>query len=107
MENQFAKQRIIKDVKIDDLKIQITGYVKDLSNNDNFILDDKTGEIKITFKEAEFNIHNDDLVNVIGTLSIDMEGLKTIEAEIIQDMTNLNFNYYQKLYELKLELEKE
>ena len=36
-----------------------------------------------------------------------MEGQKIVEADIIQDMTNLNFNYYQKLYELKLELEKE
>ncbi len=107
MENQFAKQRIIKDIKNDDLGIQITGYVKDIVNYNSFILDDKTGEIKINFKESEFDINNDDLVNVIGTLTINMEGGKTIEADIIQDMTNLNFKYYQKLYELKLELEKE
>jgi len=107
MENQFAKQRIIKDIKNDDLKIQITGYVKDLVKNDHFTLDDKTGEIKINFKESEFEFKDDDLVNVIGTLTINMEGQKMIEADIIQDMTNLNFKYYQKLYELKLELEKE
>jgi uncharacterized protein YdeI (BOF family) len=107
MEIQFAKQRIIKDIRNDDLRIQITGYVKELAKNDNFILNDKTGEIKINFKESEFDINNDDLVNVIGTLTINMEGGKTIEADIIQDMTNLNFKYYQKLYELKLELEKE
>ena len=107
MENQFAKQRIIKDIKNDDLRIQITGYVKELVTNDYFILDDKTGEIKINFIESEFEINNDVLVNVIGTLTINIEGQKIVEADIIQDMTNLNFNYYQKLYELKLELEKE
>jgi len=107
MEDQFAKQRIIKDIKNDDLRIQITGYVKELVKNDYFILDDKTGEIKINFIESEFEINNDDLVNVIGTLTINIEGQKIVEADIIQDMTNLNFNYYQKLYELKLELEKE
>ncbi len=107
MENQFAKQRIIKDIKNDDLRIQITGYVKELVKNDYFILDDKAGEIKINFKESDFDFKNDDLVNVIGTLTINMEGQKMVEADIIQDMTNLNFKYYQKLYELKLELEKE
>ncbi len=107
MENQFAIQRIIKDIRNDDLRIQITGYVKELVKNDYFILDDKTGEIKINFKESEFDFKNDDLVNVIGTLTINVEGRKLIEADIIQDMTNLNFKYYQKLYELKLELEKE
>ena len=107
MENQFAKQRIIKDIKNDDLRIQITGYVKELVKNDYFILDDKAGEIKINYKESDFDFKNDDLVNVIGTLTINMEGQKMVEADIIQDMTNLNFKYYQKLYELKLELEKE
>ena len=107
MENQFAKQRIIKDIRNDDLRIQITGYVKELVKNDYFILDDKTGEIKINFKESDFDFKNDDLVNVIGTLNINMEGQKMVEADIIQDMTKLNFKYYQKLYELKLEHEKE
>ena len=80
-----------------------------VSNYVYFILDDKTGIIKINFKESEsdFDFKNDDLVNVIGTLTINMEGQKMVEADIIQDMTNLNFKYYQKLYELKLELEKE
>ena len=107
MENQFAKQRIINDIKNDDLRIQITGYIKNLVNNDHFTLDDKTGEIQINFKESDFELKNNDLVNVIGTLTINMDGQKTIEADIIQDMNNLNFGYYQKLYELKLELEKE
>jgi hypothetical protein len=33
-----------------------------------------------------------------------MEGEKEVTAEIIQDKKNLNFEYYQKLYEIKKEL---
>jgi len=33
-----------------------------------------------------------------------MAGEKEIEAEIIQDKKNLNFDYYLKLYEIKKEL---
>jgi len=107
LENQYAKQRIVRDVKNEDLRIQITGYVKNVIENDQFILDDKTGEISVDIKEFDFNSKNDDLVNVIGDLIISTDGKKMIQADIIQDMNKLNFNYYQKLYEIKLELEEE
>jgi uncharacterized protein YdeI (BOF family) len=107
MENLYAKQRIIRDIENEDLRIQITGYVEGLVKNDHFVLDDKTGEIKVNIKEYNFNFKNNDLVNVIGDLDIKMGGEKMIQADIIQDMNKLNFKYYQKLYELKLELEKE
>ena len=59
----------------------------------------KTGEIKVNLKDVNFN--KDDLINIIGFLNINFDGEKEMEAEIIQDMTNLNFNYYQKIYEIK------
>ena len=62
---------------------------------------DKTGEIKVNLKEAEFAFNKDDLINIIGFLNITLDGEKEVEAEIIQDMTNLNFDYYQKIYEIK------
>ena len=34
-----------------------------------------------------------------------MDGAKSIQAQIIQDMDNLNFEYYLKLYEIKKEIE--
>ena len=104
MESQFAKQRTIKDVKNDDVKIQITGYVNNLVENDNFTLNDKTGEIAVNIKEITFDFEEEDLVNVIGELLITMSGEKSIQAQFIQDMRNLNFSYYQKLYELKKEI---
>ncbi len=101
MSKQSAKQRTIKDIRNDDVRIQVTGYIKDPIEEENVILNDKTGQINVNIKSIDFNYRVNDLINVIGELVISMDGGKTIMAEIIQDMNNLNFEYYQKLYELK------
>ncbi|TXT63801.1 MAG: OB fold protein [Promethearchaeota archaeon] len=104
MENQFAKQRIINDIQSEDLKIQVTGYVKEVKNNDYIILDDKSGQIKVALNDLEIPFGEKDLINVIGELQIKTSGEKVIMAQIIQDMNTLNFKYYRKLYDLKKEL---
>ncbi|TFG08350.1 MAG: hypothetical protein EU539_02645 [Promethearchaeota archaeon] len=106
MEKEFARQRIVKDIENDDTKIQITGYVRDIDEN-SFILDDESGEIKVNLKikEDEKKFKNGDLVNVIGNIVLKSSGEKTLDAQIIQDMNKLNFKYYKKLYELKKELD--
>lgn len=104
MESQFAIQRTIKDIKNDDVKIQITGYIKNLVGNDNFTLNDKTGEIEVKLQDVDFDFEEEDLVNVIGELIIATSGEKSIQAQFVQDMRNLNFSYYQKLYEVKNEI---
>ena len=106
MKSQYAVQRIVKDVKNEDERVQITGYINKIANEDFFILDDKSGEIKVNIKEIDFNYKEKDLVNVIGDLVISTNGEKSIAVDIIQDMNNLNFNYYRKLYDLKKDLEK-
>ena len=98
---QSARQRIIKDIKSDDERIQVTGYVKELKGNELFILDDESGEISVNIQNVDFTFEENDLVNVIGDLSIDMDGEKSLVAEFIQDMKELNFEYYKTLYELK------
>ena len=105
MENLYAKQRIIRDVKNEDERIQITGYVKNLVENDHIILEDKTGHIKVSIKNIDFNFKEKNLVNIIGNLMMKTDGEKIIDADIVQDMNKLNFEYYIKLYELKKELE--
>jgi len=110
MQSEFATQRIIEDIKNDDVKIQVRGYIKDLQNGKSFTLDDKTGELKVEFKAEEISFdHKDgDLVNVMGDLRITTSGEKILDAEIIQDMSGLNFEDYQKIYRQKKEiLEKE
>jgi uncharacterized protein YdeI (BOF family) len=104
MELQTAIQRMIKDIKKDDVRIQVTGYVKELIENEMFILDDKTGKINVNIKDFNFKFNNDDLINVIGNLEIQLSGEMSIQPEFIQDMKNLNFTYYEKLYEIKKEV---
>ncbi|MBN1638575.1 MAG: hypothetical protein JW866_06400 [Ignavibacteriales bacterium] len=104
MENKYAKQRIIDDIKNEDLLIQITGYIEKINDNNSFILNDDTGKIKVNLKEIKLNFKEKDLVNVIGELNIASSGEKTLEANIIQDMKKLNFKYYKKLYKLKKEI---
>ena len=104
MMREPAIQRMINDVKNTDIRVQITGYVKEIVEKDYIILNDKTGDIKVDIKGVEFSSKSNDLINIIGELNINVGGEKEIGAEIIQDKENLNFEYYQKLYEIKKEL---
>jgi uncharacterized protein YdeI (BOF family) len=104
MESQFAIQRRINDIKNNDIKVQITGYIENLVENDKFTLNDKTGEINVKIQDIDCDFEEEDLVNVIGELIIATSGEKSIQAQFVQDMRNLNFSYYQKLYEIKKEI---
>ncbi len=101
MQLQSAKQRMIKDTKIDDERVQITGYVKNLVEGEQFVLGDNTGDIGVDIKNVDFNFKENDLINVIGDLVKEGNEIKMLRAEIIQDKNQLNFEYYKKLYELK------
>ena len=104
MENQYAKQIIVKDITNDDLQIQVTGYVKEINDDNTIILNDESGKLKVDLKEVDFNSNEGDLINVIGELRITTSGEKILDSFIIQDMNTLNFKYYRKLYELKKSL---
>lgn len=101
----YAKQRIIKDIASDDERIQVTGYVKKRVNDNQIILDDKTGFITVNLVSIDnFRFKENDLINIIGDLEIESTGEKVIKADIVQDMNKLNFEYYQKIYHIKKEL---
>ena len=104
MEVQTAIQRIIKDIQNTDVRIQVTGYVVDLVENNSFTLSDETGEIKVNLKDYNFTFKEGDLINVIGDLKISLSGEKSFTPEFVQDMNKLNFTYYKKLYEMKKEI---
>jgi len=103
MENQPARQRMIKDLKKDDFRVQITGYIDAIEENISFLLQDGTGKIKVSIEKVEFVFAKNDLINVIGDIKYQEGYGLEIEADIIQDMKNLNFEYYKKLYEIKKE----
>jgi len=92
---------VIEDIKNEDERVQITGYVKNLVEEEQFVLDDETGEIEVDITNIDFNFKEKDLINVIGNIVAGGNEIKKIRAEIIQDKNKLNFEYYRKLYELK------
>ena len=98
---QSAKQRIISDITIEDERVQITGHVKDPVGEEQFVLDDDTGDIGVDITNIDFKFKAKDLVNVIGDIVKEGNEIKMLRAEIIQDKNQLNFEYYKKLYELK------
>ncbi len=98
---QSAKQRMIKNLKNEDERVQITGYVRELVEEEQFVLDDDTGKIGVDIKNIDFKFKENDLINVIGNLVKEDDEIKMFKAEIIQDKNQLNFEYYKKLYELK------
>jgi len=83
MSREHAVQRIIQDVKSSDSRVQITGIIKEVVDNDYIILKDKSDDIKIDIKNIDFAFQKGDLITVIGELNINVEGEKEVEAEII------------------------
>lgn len=102
--NQYAVQRTIEDIKNEDTNLHIMGHVKEILNDNQIILKDDTGEIKVDLKEVEFPFKKNALINIIGVLNISMSGENYIQAKIVQDMKDLNYPYYKKLYTIKKEL---
>ncbi|MHA1372808.1 MAG: hypothetical protein ACTSR7_00790 [Promethearchaeota archaeon] len=100
-----AKRVMIKDLKNMEIgsQVQIIGFVKG-NIEENIILDDRTGEITINIKKLKFPFKTDDLVNVFAIVKPTMEGEKKLEAIFFQDMSNLNFDHFQKLHDMKKEL---
>ncbi|TXT59511.1 MAG: OB fold protein [Promethearchaeota archaeon] len=103
MENKYAKQRMIKDIQMDDVGVQVVGYVDEISMEDKeIIIDDKNGKLTVDFEDIEgMDLTEGDLINVIGEIKMDVDGKQTLKAEIIQDRNEMNFEYYTQLYEIK------
>ena len=101
MEMKPAIQRMIKDIKEDDQKVQITGYIDDMENESSFLLQDGTGKLKIIAKNMNISYSTGNLINVTGELGYGDNKERVLNAVIIQNMEGLNFEYYTQLYEIK------
>jgi len=101
-----AKRVMIKDFEKMEIgsDIQIMGFVKGNIEEETIVLDDRTGEITINIKNVKSPFKTGDLVNVFVNIKPTMDGEKKLEAIFFQDMTNLNFDHFQKLYDMKKEL---
>ncbi|TFG02708.1 MAG: hypothetical protein EU542_04355 [Promethearchaeota archaeon] len=101
MEIKPAIQRMIKDIKEDDQKVQITGYIDEMDDETSFLLQDGTGKIKVQAENINLSYSPGDLINVSGDLGYGEDKERVLTAVIIQNMEGLNFEYYKQLYEIK------
>jgi hypothetical protein len=83
----------IEDIS-EELRVSVVGCVVK-KTEDQFILDDGTGQLTVMY-EPGLTVKETEIVRVIGKLYGD-----TLEAEIIQDMKDLNMQLYVKMYELR------
>ena len=101
MELKPAIQRMIKDIKEDDQRVQITGYIEDIEDETSFLLQDGTGKLRIHTEKMKQSYSTGDLINVAGELGYGEDKERVLTAIIIQNMEGLNFEYYKQLYEIK------
>jgi len=101
MEIKPAIQRMIKDIKEDDQKVQITGYIDKMEDESSFLLQDGTGKLRVHAEKMNLSYSTGDLINVSGELGYGEDNERVLNAVIIQNMEGLNFEYYKQLYEIK------
>lgn len=82
----------IEDIS-DQLRVSVVGTVIKCGESE-FILDDGTGQLNVITAE-QVPVSEKDIVRVIGKVYGE-----TLEAEIVQNMNNLNMHLYLKMYEL-------
>ena len=105
-EKSSAKRIMIKDLSNEDLgnNVQVVGYIKDIIDQSSFSLTDKTGELIVENKSEEFPYKTNDLINVYAVVEPTMEGELKLKSQFIQNMKDLNFENYIKIYEIKKDL---
>ena len=52
MEQPHIIQRIVKDIRNDDILIEVTGYIDKVIDDQQMILDDTTGKIKVIANDS-------------------------------------------------------
>ena len=105
-EKSSAKRVMIKDLNNEDIgnSVQIVGYVKEILDQSSFLLTDKTGELMVEYENDTLPYKKNDLINVYGLVQPTMEGELKLKSQFIQNMNDLNFRNYTKIYELKKDL---
>ena len=88
-----AAVKRISDIS-DEPRVSVVGTVVRCGQAE-FILDDGTGQLTVITSE-DVHVKERDIVRVIGKVYG-----KTMEAEIVQEMDDLNMQLYVKMYELR------
>ncbi|MEM5871413.1 MAG: replication protein RepA [Candidatus Aenigmatarchaeota archaeon] len=96
-----AKEKNIKDITKNDVRVKIVGRIIDVKEN-ILVIDDGTGKATITYGE-NINLKPHQIIRVFGRVIPTENGFE-IEGEIVQNMDNLNISLYKKLLEMERNL---
>ena len=101
-----AKRIMIKDLNNEDIgnNVQVVGYVKEILDQSSFLLTDKTGELMVEYESDTLAYKKNDLISVYALVQPTMEGELKLKCQFIQNMNDLNFENYTKIYELKKDI---
>ena len=91
---QPFKEKLIKNIKKDDFKVAVSGFIVNKKEN-AFVLDDGSGEILVISQEMP----KEDFVKVFGIIMPIDDGLE-LQAEIIKDYSNVDKNLLKRVKEL-------
>ncbi|MCF2139703.1 MAG: hypothetical protein K9W44_06585 [Candidatus Lokiarchaeota archaeon] len=98
--DQYYEKKLVKDLQPTDGLVQLTGYARNINANNDFYIDDTTGKIQTqNIPDDAPKITEGNLYRVFGKYEVDGTGTPVIAAQIIQDMQELDFNFYLKTME--------
>ena len=96
-----AVERMIEEIRDDDIRVRIIGMVVD-STNSILVLDDGTASINVSFDE-KMDVKKGEIVRVIGRVIHTAAG-KEIHGEILQKIEEWDQDIYRNLHRLWKEI---
>lgn len=91
-----AKEKLIKDIDSQDIRVRILGTVID-KNNDSIIIDDGSGKLEISFDEMP-DVKTGQLVRIIARILPLAKGFEA-RGEVFQDLEGFDIKLYKKAKE--------
>ncbi len=101
-DDQPYVKRMIKDIKIDDEKIQVVGTITEKVTDNEYKINDGTGEISVVFSGSESildSIREKMVIKILGKLLGDSTTL--INVKFASDYSDLDLEMYKKALELE------
>ncbi|MFH1424400.1 MAG: hypothetical protein ABIG20_01830 [archaeon] len=89
-----ALERLVSDIKEEDIKVRVLGRVAEKAGN-YFVFEDSTGKIRVNGPAPK-----EELVRVFGRLVKTKDGL-VLEPELIQDMGKIDEKVYKSWMSLR------
>ena len=97
--NQYFAKKLIQELQPVDTFVQLVGYARNKNQNDEFYLDDTTGQVHIReLPEESPAIQEGNLYRILGKYELDGSATPFVAAQIIQDMDQLDFELYMQAY---------